>query len=326
MTTNTSDNNIIEKIQKFPFILAPLAGYSDYPFRILCKEYGASLLFTEMINVHSLVNPKVRKKINKFLYYTPEERPIGIQLFGNNPDMFFEAAKISKDLGYDVIDINFGCPVRKVVHSKSGAYLMTEPLLAGQIISKTVEAAGDMPVSIKIRSGWDENSINYLEFNRIAEGNGVKIITLHSRTRAQGFSGVANRQHIAELKRNSSLFVIGNGDVIDAESAGRMQKETGCDAVMIGRGAIGNPFIFKAIKDKDFSPQLQDRIKISLKHFDLMIEFEGKKAVFKMRKFFTKYIKDFDDAARIRRELFTMEDIDKIREYLNNLKLQVSKA
>jgi len=315
---------LFEAIEEFPFVLAPLAGYSDHPFRILCKEFGATLVFTEMINVHSITNAKARKRLKNILYYSPEERPIGIQLFGNKPDMFYEAASVAKDMGYDLIDINFGCPVRKVVHSKNGAYLMTDPALACNIIKRTVEAAGDIPVSIKIRSGWDENSINFLEFNKMAEENGVTIITLHARTKAQAFSGRAAWSNITELKKISKLFVIGNGDITDRDSANKIMEITSCDAGMIGRGAIGNPFIFKSIKDEKYSPSHADKINVALRHFDLMSEFKGKRAVFEIRKFIAKYIKDFDDAAKIRKELFAIEDVDRIKEYLKSLKDQIN--
>jgi tRNA-dihydrouridine synthase B len=194
---------LFDEIKKFPFILAPLAGYTDHPFRLLCKEYGASLVYTEMISVHTMA--KNNPKLQSFTHFLPEEKPIGVQLFGAYPELYYDAVKRAQDLGFDTIDINMGCPVPKVVGSGGGAVLMKDVPMAAKLVAETMRAA-TVPVSIKIRSGWDASSINFLELNKMAEDYGVSMITLHARTRSQMFTGSANWEHIAELKAKSKLF------------------------------------------------------------------------------------------------------------------------
>jgi nifR3 family TIM-barrel protein len=310
--------DLIKKIKKFPFVLAPMAGYTDYPFRILAREYGASLVFTEMVSVYSVIHH--REKVSKILYFTKKEKPIGVQLFGNNSLLFYEAAKICVSLGFDLIDINFGCPANKVVRTKAGAYLHKDLKAVEETIKNTVKGAGKIPVSIKMRSGWDDNNKNFLDMAKIAEQNGVKIITLHPRTRLQMFKGKSNWEHIKKLKEHSKLFIIGNGDVTDRESAYKMLNETSCDAVMIGRAAIGNPFIFKEIKDKSYSPTFNEKINIAIKHLKLLYKFKGKRGIMEMRKYYSKYIKSIKDASEIRKKLVIEDDVEKITGMLKELK------
>jgi len=309
--------DLIKKIKKFPYVLAPLAGYSDYPFRMLAKKFGATLVFTEMVNVHSML--KARDKIKNHLYYHKKEHPIGLQIFGNDSKRFCDAAKAGVELGFDLIDINFGCPVKKVVKNKSGAYLHKDLKAVEETIISAVKGAGKTPVSIKMRSGWDEENKNFIKIAKIAEDNGVKIITLHPRTRAQMFKGKASWQQIAELKRKSSLFIIGNGDVKTAEDAKRMKKETGCDAVMIGRAAIGNPFIFKQIKDKKYEPSLKEKVKTAVEHLEMLAEFKGKQGILEMRKYYARYIKGFEGVSGFRKKLMTLENVAMIKRELDEL-------
>lgn len=309
--------DILKQIQKFPFILAPMAGYTDYPFRIIAKEYGASFVFTEMISVYSIINH--RKKISKLLYFSKKEKPIGIQLFGNNSLLFNESAKIAVEMGFDLIDINFGCPANKVIKTKAGAYLHNDLKAVEETIKNTVKGAGKIPVSIKMRSGWDDKNKNFLKIAKIAEDNGVKIITLHPRTRMQMFKGKSNWEDIKELKKNSDLFIIGNGDVIDRNSALLLMKETGCDAVMIGRAAIGNPFIFKEIKDENYKPTFKEKVMTAIKHFKLLYKFKGEYGLLEMRKFYGRYIKGFPDASGIRNKIIMETDNKKIIKSLKSL-------
>jgi nifR3 family TIM-barrel protein len=309
--------NIIDKLKKFPFILAPMAGYTDHPFRIIAKEYGASMVFTEMISVYSIIYH--RKKISKLLYFTKKEKPIGIQLFGNNSSLFFEAARIVSDMGFDLIDINFGCPANKVVRTKAGAYLHKDLNAVEATIKNTVKGAGKIPVSIKMRSGWDERTKNFLEIARIAENNGVKIITLHPRTRLQMFKGKSNWDDIQELKKFSNLFIVGNGDVVDRNSAYEMLKKTGCDAVMIGRASIGNPFIFKEIKDESYIPAFEEKVNTAIKHLKLLYKFKGERGLLEMRKYYGKYIKGFPNVSEIRNKIIIETDIEKIIKILKSL-------
>ncbi|MCX8094397.1 MAG: tRNA dihydrouridine synthase DusB [Candidatus Goldbacteria bacterium] len=309
--------DLIKKIKNFPFILAPMAGYTDHVFRLIAKEYGASLVFTEMISIYSVVYQS--KKIEKLLYFSKKEKPIGIQLFGNNSLLFYEAAKKAVDMGFDLIDINFGCPANKVVKTKAGAYLHKDLKAVEETIKSTVKAAGKIPVSIKMRSGWDEKNKNFLEIARIAEDNGVKIITLHPRTRLQMFKGKANWDDIKKLKEYSRLFIIGNGDVVDRNSAYKMLNETGCDAVMIGRAAIGNPFIFKQIKNKNYEPSFKEKVETAIKHLKLLYKFKGNRGLLEMRKYYGKYIKGFPNVSEIRNKIITETDINKIIKILKSL-------
>ncbi len=310
--------NLFEHIKKFPFLVAPLAGYTDHPFRMLCREYGASLAYTEMVSEFTMATPRLRPRMEKLTYFTPDEKPVGIQLFGNRAEMFYDAAKAAEEMGFDIIDINFGCPVRKVAGSGSGASLLLDLPLAEKIVQNTVKAV-KVPVSIKIRSGWDDKKTVFLDFNKMAEDNGVSAITLHPRTRMQMFKGRSNWEHIGILKSHSKLFVIGNGDVTSREDALRMQKETLCDAVMIGRAAIGNPFIFKEIADETYNPTLRERIMTAARHFELLYSLKGRFGMLESRKYFNKYLKGFDRASDVRQALMKMEDKDEILNFLKNM-------
>ncbi len=307
---------LFARIREFPYILAPLAGYTDSPYRRIARYYGASLLWTEMISEHSLA--RFDEKIRPLYHYEEDEHPIGLQLFGKAVELFYPAAQKAEALGFDIIDINFGCPARKVTNGGSGSALMKDIKKAESIVKEVVRAV-KIPVSIKIRSGWDDTVKNYLEFNRMAEDNGVSMITLHPRTRALGFRGRADWTQIRELKEKSKLFVVGSGDVMTADDALRMKNETGADAVMIARGSIGNPFIFRQIKDPAFTPSIRERIELCIRHFEAMYLFRGSRACFEIRKFFTKYIKGFDGANEIRKELFLLKDRESIISHLNNL-------
>jgi|ERR1035437_1173251 nifR3 family TIM-barrel protein len=310
--------NLFEHVKKFPFIAAPLAGYTDHPFRKLCREYGASLAYTEMISEFTMATPRLRPRMEKLTYFTAEEKPVGIQLFGNKAGMFYDAAKAAEEMGFDIIDINFGCPVRKVAGSGSGASLLLDLPLAEKIVQNTVRAV-KIPVSIKIRSGWDDTKQVFLDFNKMAEDNGVSAVTLHPRTRMQMFRGKSNWEHIKILKSASKLFIIGNGDVTNSFDAHRMLKETGCDAVMIGRATIGNPFIFREIADESYTPTLRERILTAARHFELLHSLKGRFGMLEARKYFNKYLKGFDRASDVRQVLMKMEDKEEILNFLKNM-------
>ena len=309
--------NLFEHVKKFPYVLAPLAGYTDHPLRALCRQYGASLAFTEMINVHSMV--KNRTKIAQMLFYTREEKPVGVQLFGNDPARFHDAAQAAEELGFDLVDINFGCPVQKVTKALAGAYMHKDLNAVAATIKAVMEGVKNIPVSVKMRLGWDANSINYLDMAKIAEDSGVSIITLHPRTRSMMFTGKADWTHIKILKEKSKCFIIGNGDVTNREEALRLKAETGCDAVMIGRAAIGNPFIFKEIAEPSYKPSRAEMLNVCIKHFELMHEIAGKRGILEMRKFYARYIKGFDGVHEIRKKLVVMEDAAEIKAFLRGL-------
>jgi len=226
-------------------VLAPLAGITNLPFRMLAREGGCDLVCSEMISAKGLVF-QARKTL-QYLDSVPEEKPLSVQIFGAEPDSMAEAAKIVQASGADILDINFGCSVRKIVKTGAGAALMKQPVLA-QAVLNAVRKAVSLPLTIKIRSGWDPSGEQALHIARIAEDCGVNAIAVHPRTALQGFRGNADRTVIARVKQAVSIPVIGNGDIMNGPDALRMKRETGCDAVMIGRAAVSNPMIFSQIK------------------------------------------------------------------------------
>ena len=308
--------NIFERIKEFPYVLAPLAGYTDSPFRKIAKRFGASFVWTEMINEHTMA--RYHDKIEPLYRYDEEEHPIGMQLFGKEPALFGEAAAKAQALGFDAVDINFGCPARAVTNGGSGSAMMKDIKKAREVV-KAVVSSVTIPVGIKIRSGWDDNNRNFMDFNAMAEDNGVSFICLHPRTRSQMFKGHSNWDELKLLKEKSKLFILGSGDIMTAADALRMKKETGVDAVMIARGAMNSPFIFKEIKEPGFQPSFRERIDLASFHYEEMLKYKGHKAVFEMRKYFGRYLKGFDNAVAARVALFKMEDEQQIREFLRRL-------
>ena len=225
-------------------ILAPMAGVSDLPFRLLCARYGAGMVCMEMISAKAIMYNN--KNTESLLEIHPEEGCVSLQLFGSDPKIMSEQAKRIEDRPYDILDINMGCPVPKVVNNGEGSALMKDPVLAGQIIEAIVKNTSK-PVTVKIRKGFANDELTAPDIAYIAQESGASAVTVHGRTREQYYSGKADWNAIAEVKRRVSIPVIGNGDVTDGESAKRMFDETGCDAVAIGRAAQGNPFIFREI-------------------------------------------------------------------------------
>lgn len=288
-------------------VTAPLAGVTDRAFRLILKSMGCGLVFTEMVSDLGLIynSSKSRKIANP----DGEPEPVAVQIFGSNPETMGQAAQIVENLGAAVIDINMGCPTPKIVRNGEGAALMLEPELCGRII-RSVTAAVQVPVTVKIRKGWDDAHVNYLQIAEIAVAEGVKAITLHPRTRMQFFSGQADWDAIATLKSYMPVPVIGNGDIRTAEDAARMVDKTGCDAVMIGRGALGNPFIIRetvALLEygRIISPSSPaEKIKLAIRHLQLAIEDKGEStAVREMRKHISWYIKGMPAAARLREQI-----------------------
>ncbi len=225
-------------------ILAPLAGITNLPFRLIAKEAGCALVCSEMVSAHGLVNGSYRTQ--QLLDSQPEERPLSVQIFGSQPDVMAEAAHLVESSGADVIDINMGCAVRKIIKTGSGVALMRAPDRAASVI-RAVRKAVDIPLTVKLRSGWDPTGEQAFEISKIAESCGVDAIAIHPRTATQGFSGQADWTIIKELKKRAAVPVIGNGDIFSAEDAMAMLAQTGCDAIMIGRMAIGNPWIFSHV-------------------------------------------------------------------------------
>ncbi len=320
--------NIGNLIVKDGVLLAPLAGVSNRPFRVLSIKAGAAFTYTEMISSEGIIRNQDRTK--EMMGFKPDEQPIGIQLFGSDPKVMEQAAAITvKEFNPDLIDINFGCPVKKVVSKNGGSAILRDLALTEDIIKGTVAGAGDTPVTIKIRTGWDEANPVFEKVGEIAQRAGAKAVSLHARSRAKGFSGNADWNSIKKLKQAVDITVIGNGDIKTPQDVIRMKEETGCDGVMIGRAAMGNPFIFQQInhylKTGDLleNPSMREKIEMARLHAQLMKEQFGEERGAKMmRRYLGWYIKGFRGASELRPILFganTIQDIDSVFEdYLNN--------
>lgn len=280
-----------------PYILAPLAGVADVGFRKICRDFGASMSYTEMCSVKGLKynNQNTYKILNK----ADNEIPCGVQLFGNDESVFEEIVKSGALSKYDIIDINMGCPVHKVAGKGDGAFLMTEPKHAEKIITTVVKAT-DKPVTVKFRKGWDDNHINCVEFAKMCEGCGVSGITVHGRTRAQMYSGKADYEIIAKVKEAVSVPVIGNGDVFSKEAADRLMNISGCDGVMVARGAIGSPWIFAELTGKE---RIFNKFDIMREHYELLEEDMGDRTATFMRKHFAAYFKGMRNASHYKCEI-----------------------
>ena len=279
-----------------PYFLAPLAGYTDLVFRQIIRQFNCGVIYTEMVNATGLA--RSNKKTPRIMDIAPDDHPIGIQLFGKNTEDFAIAVPLAEKAGADIIDINCGCPVPKVVKSGGGSALMKDPKQV-QAIVRTVVSTATKPVTIKFRSGWDMASLNAPELAKIAEGEGASAVAIHARTRSQGFSGEADWAVIKAVKDAVSIPVIGNGDVRSQADADRMQAETGCDFVMIGRGAV-----------QFFIPE-ELRIQKLLEHMKLLIEYKNEDRFIEMRKFVPFYTKGLPGASNLRKavnEVKTLEE------------------
>ena len=296
-------------------VVAPLAGVTDYTFRSILKSMGAGLVFTEMISAKALCYKD--KKTFTLLKSDSNERPLAVQLFGSEPDIIAEGARIVEGLGIaDVIDINMGCPVPKVAGNGEGSALMKNPQLIGKIINKLVNSI-KLPVTAKIRSGWDNESINAVEVAKIIENSGASAITVHPRTRNQYYSGTADRSIIAEVKKAVSIPVIGNGDIFSPEDAESMFETTGCDAVMLARGILGNPWLVKRCLDKTASvPELKEVIDMAIYHTRRLCEENGQsRGIRQARAHLTWYVKGRHGASRIKDSLtraLSVEEVENI--------------
>ena len=305
-------------------ILAPMAGVCNSAYRKICKEMGAALVCCEMVSDKGMVYNS--KKTKDMLYFEEVERPISQQIFGSDKETFIEAAKMVYEIMQpDIIDINMGCPVPKVaVRSQAGSALLKNPEKIREIVSAVVESV-PVPVTVKIRSGWDANSINAVEVAKICEAAGAKAITVHPRTRSQQYSGKADLDIIKAVKENVSIPVIGNGDITSVESAKHMLEYTKCDAIMIGRGVLGNPWLIKEIDtylkegkiiDK---PTYTSRIDMCYKHLDYLLKIKPERvAVLEMRSHIAWYIKGMPYHKEIKNLIFKATTKEEITEILDN--------
>lgn len=306
---------------KYGVILAPMAGVTDQSFRAICREMGCELTYTEMISAKGLLYGSQRTE--KLLQTHACERPCGVQIFGSDPQILADRARwIEEHYAGEVgiIDLNMGCPALKIVRNGEGSALMKNPILVGRIVEAVAKSV-QLPVSIKIRKGWDDEHVNALEVARIAQQSGAAAVTVHGRTREQQYAGKADWETIAEVKSQLAIPVIGNGDIFSAQDAVRMMEETGCDGVMVARGAQGNPFIFReilaAMQGKEVVlPTVGEKLDVALAHLSAMVLNKGeKRGVIEMRKHVAWYLKGCPMAAKVRRaanEACTQEQMEAV--------------
>ena len=303
-------------------VLAPMAGISNSAYRRICKEMGCGLIYAEMVSDKAISFGN--KKTLDMLYMTDNERPIAQQIFGTDVESFVVAAKyIEKTMKPDIIDINMGCPVPKVaLRAQAGSALLKNPQKIREIVSAVV-AAVNVPVTVKIRSGWDSEHINAVEVAKICEEAGASAITVHPRTRKQGYSGKADWLIIKNVKDNVSIPVIGNGDIKTPEDAKRMLNETGCDAIMIGRGLLGNPWLIRNtlnyLAGRDYElPSTEEKIKMCIKHLKYLSETKDEKiAVLEIRSHAAWYLKGIENASLIKNKIYQCNSIRDIMQVLN---------
>ena len=312
---------------KNPVFLAPMAGITDLPFRTIVRSFGCGLAFTEMVSATGMMRRS--EKTFRYLISTPEDRPLGVQLFGNDPETLAAAARVAEERGADLLDINMGCPVKKVVKSGSGAALMREPARAAAIL-RAVRKASALPLTVKIRAGWSARQVNALEIGEMAQECGADAVILHPRTADQGFGGRSDWGLIAALRERLRVPVIGSGDIRCPADADRMFRETGCDGVMVARGVLGNPWLIGNILwhlsgTGVSAPSLSDREEIICRHLALAIDFYGEQVGTRdFRKHLLWYTKGLRDGARFRRTAGGICDRDSAREALRSYFLHLT--
>jgi len=317
-----------------PFMLAPLAGVSDSPFRQLAREQGASAVYTEMVSADGLIRGS--RATFDYCRFEAHERPIGIQLFGSDPGTMAEATRILCELPEserpDLVDINMGCPVRKVVNRCAGAALLNDVPRIGEIVRRMVDAS-TLPVTAKIRLGWDGNSRNVVEVCRTLEDSGASAVAIHARTRAEKFEGSAHWEMIGAAKSAVTIPVIGNGDVRNEDDAVRMLEETGCDAVMLGRAAFGDPWVFRRVRafhergERLPMPTAAERLEAGRRHLRMMADVLGSDcAAREMRKHVAWYVKSLPHSARVREQVNRTRDVDEMAALLASYLIELEDA
>ena len=308
-----------------PILLAPMAGVTDYSFRILCKEMGAGVVYSEFVSAHGII--RENEKTLDMIRFTEMERPIGIQIFGDSPEVMAKAARVVADkFQPDIIDINYGCPVPKITKKGAGSAALKNLCLMDDITTAVVESVPDLPVTVKMRAGWDMSNIVAIEAGPRLEKVGVKAIALHPRTTKQSYRGSANWNLIKELKQTVSIPVIGNGDIKKPEDVVRMFDETGCDAVMVARAALGNPWFFKQATALLLGaslppiPNTHERIDMCKRPLELLLESRGEHiGTNLMRKQFGWYIKNFPGASSLRQSLVLAKDKEAMEKLLGEV-------
>jgi len=307
-----------------PIFLAPMSGITDMPFRTICREMGAGVVYTEFVSADGIIRENTKTlnmiKFNKY------ERPIGVQIFGDDPDVVGKSAKIVYDRFHpDIIDINYGCPVPKVTNRGAGSAAMKNLCIMEEITQSVIEAVPSIPITVKMRAGWDDDNLVFIDAGMRLEKIGVKAITLHPRTTKQQYSGKSNWKYIKELKNSLNIPVIGNGDVLNSDDYVRIIEETGCDGVMIGRASLGNPWIFKSIlykmKNKAYKePTIIEKIDLCKKHYNLLKLNKPEKLCLNLsKKHFGYYLKGFPKALNWRKKIMSSNSTSDVNNVLSEL-------
>jgi tRNA-dihydrouridine synthase B len=308
-------------------LLAPMEGVTDLPFRIICKRLGADIVYTEFIASEALIR-NIKSSVSK-MTIVEAERPVAVQIFGSNINSMIQSAKIVEESGADILDINYGCWVKKVVNNDAGAALLKNPAKMAEMTKAVVDSVS-IPVTVKTRLGWDKKSIQIIDISKMLEQTGIQALTLHCRTREQGMKESADWSWINALKSELSMPIILNGDVKTPQDAERAFDETGCDAVMIGRAAIGNPFIFSRTKEYLSTGKLIDetkpdeRVSVCLEHLRLNIEYKGfPRGLYEFRKHYAGYLKGLRNNSNARQKLVIMESVEDIENCLNEYLIEI---
>ncbi len=304
-------------------VLAPMAGITDLPFRILCKEFGVGYMYTELISAKGLMYEN--ENTHKLLQTDKKERPVAVQIFGSDKDVLASVAKKLDDEDFDVLDINMGCPAPKIIRNGEGSALMKNPKLVGEIVNAVVKST-KKPVTVKIRKGFDFDNINAVEVAKIAEYNGASCVAVHGRTRSQFYSGKSDIEIIKAVKDAVKIPVIGNGDIVAPQDAKHMLDYTNCDAIMIGRGAEGNPWIFREVihylqtGELLPKPSIEEKVMLSLRHAKMLIDYKGEyTGIREMRKHIGWYTKGMPKSAELRSKINKTEDYKEIEKLMLSL-------